>query len=134
MKPETRIKPSSRRILLADDSQETQLSAGKLAAEFDYEVFQARRGADVLALASSIAPHLIVLDVQFPDADGRDILAQLKADPRTAHIPVVVWSGRDTESDRKIALRLGAEDYVEKTDAQRLFDKIRRVMLRLERP
>ena len=43
-----------------------------------------------------------------------------------------MWSGRDADSDRKIALDLGAEDYVEKADAQTLFAKIDRVLLRVE--
>jgi DNA-binding response OmpR family regulator len=61
-------------------------------------------------------------------------LSVLKADPRTAGIAVLVWSGdtRDRESDRKIALGLGAEDYMEKTDAQSLLRKIKRVLLRLD--
>jgi DNA-binding response OmpR family regulator len=47
---------------------------------------------------------------------------------------VLVWSGdaRDPESDRKIALDLGAEDYIEKTDAQNLLRRIKRVLLRLD--
>lgn len=121
-----------RRILLADQSDEAQRSTGSLAAQFGYEIVQARIGADVLGIAVETRPALIVLDVQFPDADGRDVLAGLKADPRTEPIPVVVWSGRDFESDRKIALKLGAEDFIEKTDPQTLFGKIKRVLLRLE--
>lgn len=121
-----------RRILLADDSELAQRSTSRLAAQFGYEIVEARNGSEVLSVAIEQRPALIVLDVQFPDADGRDILVKLKADPRTASIPVVVWSGRDAESDRKIALNLGAEDYIEKTDAQTLFAKIRRVLLRLE--
>jgi len=63
-----------------------------------------------------------VLDISFADADARDILNALKTDARTAEIAVLIWSGavRDPESDRKIALSLGAEDYVEKTDAPNL--------------
>jgi len=91
-------------------------------------------GGDVVTRAAKTKPELIVLDIAFPDADGRDILMALKADAQTAEIPVLVWSGavRDPESDRKIALSLGAEDYVEKTDAHTLLRKIERVLLRLD--
>ena len=119
-------------ILLADHSEEAQRSTSRFAAQFGYEIVEARTGAEVLRLAATTRPALIVLDVQFPDADGRDVLASLKADPRTELIPVVVWSGRDFESDRKIALKLGAEDYIEKTDPHTLFGKIKRLLLRLE--
>jgi CheY-like chemotaxis protein len=74
-----------------------------------------------------------VLDIEFPDADGRDVLAKLKADPRTAAIPVLVWSGRKpSESESRIALGLGADDYVEKNDAQLLIRKLERVLLRFD--
>jgi CheY-like chemotaxis protein len=74
-----------------------------------------------------------VLDIGFPDADGRDLLAKLKADPRTADIPVLVWSAqRDLESERRVALSLGAEDYVEKTDAHLLMRKIERLLFRIK--
>lgn len=80
-----------------------------------------------------LKPDLLVLDLGFPDADGRDLLSKLKADPRTADIPVLVWSGeRDLEKERRIALSLGAEDYVEKTDAQLLLRKIERLLFRIK--
>jgi len=61
------------------------------------------------------------------------VLAQLKAEPRTTAIPVLVWSGRhDLDSERRIAISLGAEDYVEKTDAQLLMRKIERLLLRIQ--
>jgi DNA-binding response OmpR family regulator len=98
-----------------------------------HEVVQTSLGGDVLSLAIEHQPHLIVLDLAFPDIDGRDVLSRLKADERTAEIPVLVWSGRaDAESDRRIALDLGAEDYVEKIDASALLRKIERILLRFE--
>jgi DNA-binding response OmpR family regulator len=71
------------------------------------------------------------LDVGLPDGDGRDLLALLKKDPKTAAIPVVVWSGRDSESERRIALDLGAEDYVEKGLPSALVAKVERVLFRV---
>lgn len=120
------------RILLADDDPTVQRAALRVATEFGHEVVQVRTGMAVLAIALQQKPDLIVLDIGFPDADGRDLLAQLKADVRTAQIPVLVWSARhDHESERRIALSLGAEDYVEKTDAQLLMRKIERLLYRL---
>ena len=80
-------------------------------------------GVDVPMEAGQAAAQLCAINV----------LAQLKADPRTTHIPVVVWSGRiEGESDRRIALDLGAEDYVEKIDAEALLRKVDRILLRFE--
>jgi CheY-like chemotaxis protein len=120
-----------RRILLADDNDQVRGVVKRVAEQNGYEVVEASTGAAVQKIALETQPALVVLDIRFPDADGRDILALLKGDPRTASLPVLVWSGRDPDSDRRIALELGAEDFVEKGEAQELVAKITRVLLRL---
>jgi DNA-binding response OmpR family regulator len=119
------------RILLADDSLSIQQAVKQVGEQRGHQVIQATTGASVLFAAVESQPDIIVLDMAFPDADGRDVLQKLKGDGRTAHIPVVVWSGREGhESDSRISLDLGAEDYVEKTDALLLVQKVERVLLR----
>ncbi len=120
-----------RRILFADDDPGVQRALKRVAEQNGFELVAVLSGADVYQATLLHMPDLIVLDIHFPDADGRDVLSRLKADPRTNAIPVVVWSGRDPESDRRIALDLGAEDYVEKRDPSTLLPKIERVLLRL---
>jgi len=123
----------SRRILLADDNRALQDVVKRVAERRGHELFHATTGASTLSIAIETQPDIIVLDMDFPDADGRDVLRQLKAEPRTQHIPVLVWSGRDGHaSDGHISLDLGAEDFVQKTDAQRLLHKLERVLLRLD--
>jgi CheY-like chemotaxis protein len=122
---------SGRRILFADDDPDVQRAVKRLAEKKGFDLVPVFAGGDVYQAALNDTPDLIVLDIHFPDADGRDVLSRLKADPRTSTIPVVVWSGRDPQSDRRIALDLGAEDYVEKRDASTLIPKIERVLLRL---
>jgi CheY-like chemotaxis protein len=120
------------RILLADDDPEVQRAVRRVAAQYDHEIIPVTSGAAVCETATRSMPDLVVLDVTFPDADGRDVLQQLKASPETKDIPVLVWSARhDRESESRIALSLGAEDYVEKSDAQLLMRKIERLLLRL---
>jgi DNA-binding response OmpR family regulator len=120
-----------RRILFADDDPSVQRALKRLAEQNGFELVPVLAGADVYEAAVTCTPDLIVLDIHFPDADGRDVLSRLKADARTSNIPVVVWSGRDPQSDRRIALDLGAEDYVEKREPATLLPKIERVLLRL---
>ena len=122
---------TGRRILFADDDPGVQRALQRLAAKNGFELVPVLAGADVYQAALVEAPDLIVLDIHFPDADGRDVLSKLKGDQRTSQIPVVVWSARDPQSDRRIALDLGAEDYVEKRDPSTLLPKIERVLLRL---
>jgi CheY-like chemotaxis protein len=121
-----------RRILLADNNESVQRVVREVAEKRGHQLMQATTGASTLLLAIETQPDLIVLDLAFPDADGRDVLRQLKTNPETLQIPVVVWSGRTGhDSDSRISLDLGAEDYVEKDDAHLLMLKLERVLLRL---
>ncbi|MEP7051341.1 MAG: response regulator [Pseudomonadota bacterium] len=120
-----------RRLLIADDDAEIREMVRRVARPHGFEVIEAANAAEAQMLATEQQPDLIVLDIAFPGEDGRDILATLKTDPRTAKIPVLVWSGRDAESARRISLSLGAEDFVEKASAQTLITRINRLMLRL---
>lgn len=135
----------SRKILLADGDERVQRIVREVAAQRGHVLIQATSAAATLILASETQPELIVLDLAFSDADGRDVLRQLKLRPDTRQIPVVVWSGREGhESDSRISLDLGAEDYVEKDsfgqldvalgkdDARLLLLKLERVLLRLD--
>jgi DNA-binding response OmpR family regulator len=119
------------RILLGDDDVVLQRAVTRVAATRGYEVFSARTGLDVLTMALALQPELIVLDIKFPDADGRDLLRRLKESALTAEIPVLVWSATENDSNRRIALSLGAEDFVEKGTALALLPRIARILLRL---
>ena len=133
----------SRRILLADSNEGVQLVVRQVAELRGHRLIQATTAKATLILCDEAQPDLVVLDLAFPDADGRDVLRQLKTHPTTAHIPVVVWSAREGHaSDSRISLDLGAEDYVEKDelradayierdDAQLLLLKLERILLRL---
>ena len=127
------MQQAGRRILIADDDAEIRAMVRRVAGPYGFEVIEAANAAQAQALASEQQPDLIVLDIAFPGEDGRDILAALKADSRTTKIPVLVWSGRDAESARRISLGLGAEDFIEKASAQALLARIKRLMLRLEK-
>lgn len=65
------------------------------------------------ALADTI-PQLILLDIMLPGEDGISILKKLKAQPRTANIPVIMATAKGTEYDKVIGLDLGADDYLVK--------------------
>lgn len=119
------------RILVAEDNEVLQQLVKHAFERAGYVVVPALTAAEMMAEIAKEKPDLIVLDVSLPDGDGRDLLAALKKASRTRSIPVVVWSGRDTESDRRIALDLGAEDYVEKGPASELVRQVERLLLRL---
>lgn len=119
-----------RLILVADADAEVVRRVADLARGEGYEVINTQQGLNVVPMAVTSQPALIVLDVAFPDADGRDLLRELRQDPRVADIPVLVWSERDYESDRLIALELGAVDYLPKGAPSLLLPRIARILQR----
>jgi two-component system KDP operon response regulator KdpE len=119
------------RILVVEDSEVLQKLVKRAFEREGYVVIPAFTAAEMMAEIAREKPDLIVLDVGLPDGDGRDLLATLKKASRTRSVPVVIWSGRDAPSDRRIALDLGAEDYVEKGATSELVRQIERLLLRL---
>ena len=119
------------RILVVDDDELIQELVKIVLEGEGYFVTQALDGAGMRKQLQVAKPDLIVLDVLLPDADGRELLAELKRDAKTAAIPVLLWSGRYRDSDREIALELGAEDFFEKGPATELETKIERILLRI---
>lgn len=59
-------------------------------------------------------PSLILLDIMLPGEDGYSILARLKSDPETRHIPVIMVTAKETEFDKVKGLEAGADDYITK--------------------
>lgn len=103
-----------RRILVVDDDPETGRLVSRWFAGQPFEVIEARDGNEGLRLARSELPDLILLDIKMPGRDGLSVANQLKQDPATLGIPVVLLTAcRDVDSKVK-AFNAGAEDYVEK--------------------
>ena len=119
------------KVLIADDNAALQRIVKRLLEKEGYFVVQLPDTVGLVERAAAAQPDIIVLDVGFPNADGRDMLSSLKRDARTEHIPVLVWSGQDADSQRRIALDLGAEDFIEKGTADELVSKIERLLFRL---
>lgn len=99
-------------MLVADEDWKTVQAISTMCRIAGHELRVTKSGAEVIPVAVEFRPTLIVLALQLSDADGRDVLRDLKKDARVADIPVLVCSGRDYESDRAISLEHGATDYV----------------------
>lgn len=127
--------PRKRRLLVIDDDEMLLQLMTRLAHDAGYEVMLAADGAPGLALARAERFDLVLLDINMPLMDGRDVLMQLRKDPRTAALPVLIYSSRGSQSDRLTALELGADDYMEKPFAQpELMRKIARLIEKAEHP
>src|SRR5713101_2201488 len=101
-------------ILIADDDEDVQRLLTLYVRPLDCEVLTARDGEAALAIAQSRLPDLVLLDVMMPKRSGWEVCQALKAVQRTAHMPVVLVTGRGDVKDRLTGLQLGADDYLVK--------------------
>jgi DNA-binding response OmpR family regulator len=127
------VKP---RILIVDDEQDllTLLRLGFERAGF--EVVTASDGEQGLTFARTHAPDLILLDLMLPRMDGYKVCRALKFDERYKRIPVFILSARSGDTDRRLALELGADEFHTKPyDTQSLIARVRaRLGARADRP
>jgi CheY-like chemotaxis protein len=120
------------RILVAEDDAAVAKMYAAYASGRGHRVLVARDGAETLVTAVSELPDLILLDVAMPKLDGRDVLKQLKENPRTAGIPVLVVSAFGADQNMRDQLvDLGASDVMEKpVDLAIAFNKAERLVQR----
>ncbi len=111
--------PRSGTILVADDSITTRSLLRSVLEVSGYQVRTAADGDEALRLLRSEPVHLLVSDVRMPRLDGYSLIARLRADPRTAHIPVVLFSSSDSEEDRHRGMAFGANAYLSKRAFER---------------
>ncbi len=102
------------RILLADDSATVRAIARMQLESAGYDVIEAADGAQALTAALDAQPDVVLLDIEMPVMDGYATVLALKADARTADIPVVFLTGRVGADDVVRALRFGGHDYLRK--------------------
>jgi len=102
------------RVLVVDDvAANLKLLEARLTAEY-YEVLTARSGQEALELCAREDCDVILLDVMMPEMDGFEVCRRLKADPETAHIPVIILTALDQPRDKLAGLRAGADDFLTK--------------------
>ncbi|MDD5250327.1 MAG: diguanylate cyclase [Rhodocyclaceae bacterium] len=100
-------------VLVIDDNPANAHQLFALLGD-DYDILVATRGADGIELAAAQSPDLILLDVVMPDLNGYEVCTRIKADARTADIPIIFVTARDDEDDEAHGLSLGAIDYLAK--------------------
>lgn len=117
------VPPHDGRILLVEDSPDDQtltiraLRKAGIAAE----ITLARDGAEALALllpaegGPVVLPQIVLLDLKLPKVQGLEVLEQIRSDPRTRDLRVIVVTSSDEEADIQASRRFGADDYVRKS-------------------
>lgn len=121
------------KVLVAEDDRDI---ADLVRHHLEREGFRcvlATDGVAAVRLARQEQPDLVILDLMLPELDGFEVCRQLRADPLTARVPVVMLTARGGEVDRVVGLELGADDYVVKPFSPReLVARVRAVLRRVQ--
>jgi twitching motility two-component system response regulator PilH len=102
------------RILIIDDSPTETYRFREILEKHGHQVLVANNGADGVAMTSSEQPDLVLMDVVMPGLNGFQATRQLTRSNDTAHIPIVIITSKDQETDRVWGKRQGARDYLTK--------------------
>ena len=102
----------AKRVLIADDEPNIVISLEFLMEQAGYEIKVATNGQEALDLARSFHPDLVLLDVMVPVKSGYEVCQQLKSEPGTRDIKIVMVSAKGRDVEVAKALELGADAYI----------------------
>ena len=102
------------KILVVDDSPTILSGISKILESAGHDVIQASNAADGITAAGNEKPDVILMDVVMPDLNGFQATRIITTSEKTQHIPVIMLSTKDQETDKVWAKRQGASDYVVK--------------------
>jgi two-component system cell cycle response regulator DivK len=116
-------------ILLVEDNEDNQEIYRIILAHHGHEVLQAFDGEAGVELARTHVPDLILMDLTMPVLDGIEATRLLKADPATAHIPIIVLTAHTQHEDVAAAEEAGCDAYLAKpVEPAKVASEVRRVL------
>jgi two-component system cell cycle response regulator DivK len=101
-------------ILVVEDNDKNMKLFRDILEAAGYRVIEATRGERALELAVEHVPDLVLMDIQLPDIDGVEVLARLRADDRSASVPVLAVTARAMRGDAERFAAVGFDGYVSK--------------------
>lgn len=104
---------NERILVIEDDPNALRLVEYTLGQE-GYQVITAADGLEGLKKAREEHPDLIILDIMLPGLDGYEVCQQLRQEPKTIKLPILMLSAKAREIDKATGLKVGADDYLTK--------------------
>ncbi len=102
------------KILIVEDDLESLKLIGLMLQSRGYQIAAAQSGPQALSKAVSESPDLVILDLMMPGMDGYEVARRLRADPRTATIPIIILTARGQITDKVAGFEAGADEYLVK--------------------
>jgi CheY-like chemotaxis protein len=101
-------------ILLAEDNEANTQTLSDYLQGIGYEMIMAKDGKEAVQLSQRRKPDLILMDIQMPELDGLSATQQIRANPRTANIPIIAITALAMSGDREKCLAAGVSYYMTK--------------------
>lgn len=122
------------KILIIDDDTDTLELVSLVLQKQGYRIVTASNGKQGLREMRQESPDLILLDVMMPDMDGYEVARRLREDPRTAKVPVLMFTAKSQLHDKEVGFQSGADDYLTKpTHPEELKAHIKELLARTEK-
>ncbi len=102
------------KILIVDDDAETLRLVGLMLQRQGYQVVSASNGAQAIQMVTAEKPDLVILDVMMPDIDGFQVTQQLRANPETAYVSILMFTAKSQVEDKVVGYEAGVDDYLTK--------------------
>ena len=116
-------------VLIVEDNEKNMKLARDILQAKGYETLEAVTGEEGARIAMARRPDLVLMDIQLPGINGIEAFKQIRADPKTAHIPVVALTASVTPTDRSQITAAGFEGFLSKPIVMREFlDTVKRVL------
>jgi CheY-like chemotaxis protein len=101
-------------ILIIEDNEDIRENVAEILMLSSYKVVMAANGKEGIETAQKVIPDLIICDIMMPGVDGYGVLHVLHKDPATQNIPFIFLTSKSERSDFRIAMEMGADDYITK--------------------
>ncbi len=102
------------KILIVDDDIETLRLVGLMLQRQGYKIVAANNGQQALSMTKAESPDLILLDIMMPDMDGYEVTKQIRSDPNTKGIPIIMFTAKSMVDDKVAGFDSGVDDYLTK--------------------
>jgi DNA-binding response OmpR family regulator len=121
--------PMSKKILVVEDDPSALRLAEYALSQEGYQVITASDGLEGLKKARNEHPDLVILDVMLPGLDGYEVCQQLRHEPETAKLTILMLSAKAREIDQDTGLKMGADAYLAKpSDPSAIVDKVKALL------